>query len=143
LATHANAAGVKAIVVGRDGRLSGPELSRALQDGILAGGVDVVDIGQVPTPLVYFAAHTRQTGSGVAITGSHNPPRYNGFKMMLAGDTLYGEDIQQLAGTMARPQPEAPRGARHEVDVVREYLERITGDVRLARPLKVAVDCGN
>ena len=143
LASHARAADVSTVVVGRDGRLSGPELSQALQDGLLAGGVDVLDIGRVPTPLVYYAAHTQQTGSGVAITGSHNPPRYNGFKMMLAGDTLYGDAIQALAGTMARPAETAARGTRRELDIVGDYIARITGDVRLARPLKIAVDCGN
>src|SRR5690606_15811763 len=91
-----------------------------------------------------FAAHTQDTGSGVAITGSHNPPRYNGFKMMLAGDTLYGDQIQALAKTMARPTAyQGAAGARRELDIVGEYIARITSDVRLARPLKVAVDCGN
>lgn len=144
LAVHAQAARVGTIVVGRDGRLSGPELSQALQAGLLEGGVDVLDIGQVPTPLVYYAAHTQQTGSGVAITGSHNPPRYNGFKMMLAGDTLYGDAIQALARTMAQPAADAAApGVRRELDIVDEYIQRIAGDVKLARPLKIAVDCGN
>jgi len=143
LAEHAHAAGVGAFVVGRDGRTSGPELAQALQEGILAGGVDVIDIGRVPTPLVYFAAHTQQTGSGVAITGSHNPPRYNGFKMMLGGDTLFGERIQELARTMAQDLPQRPRGNRRELDVVSPYVQRITSDVRLKRSLKVAIDCGN
>ncbi len=143
LATHARAAKVQTVVVGRDGRLSGPELSQALQEGLLAGGVDVLDIGMVPTPLVYFAAHTQNTGSGVAITGSHNPPRYNGFKMMLAGDTLHGDAIQALAATMAQAAPAAQRGQRRELDIVNDYIQRITGDVKLARPLKIALDCGN
>src|SRR5690606_20577265 len=143
LAEHARAASVQTVVVGRDGRLSGPELSAALQDGLMSGGVDVLDIGQVPTPLVYFAAHTQKTGSGVAITGSHNPPRYNGFKMMLAGDTLYGDDIQALAATMAKSPAPAQKGSRRELDIIGEYIQRITGDVKLARPLKIAVDCGN
>src|SRR5690606_1812763 len=103
----------------------------------------VIDIGRVPTPLVYFAAHTQQTGSGVAITGSHNPPRYNGFKMMLGGDTLFGERIQELARTMAQDLPQRPRGNRRELDVVSPYVRRITSDVRLKRSLKVAIDCGN
>ena len=75
-------------------------LSTALQEGMLEQGIDTLDIGQVPTPLVYFAAHTMQTGSGVAITGSHNPPKYNGFKMMMGGRALYGEDVQELARVM-------------------------------------------
>lgn len=144
LAAHAQTAGVTTLVVGRDGRLSGPELAQALQSGMLEGGVDVLDIGQVPTPLVYYAAHTQQTGSGVAITGSHNPPRYNGFKMMLGGDTLYGDAIQALAQTMSQLPPAAARaGVRRELDIVDDYIQRIVGDVRLARPLKIAVDCGN
>lgn len=144
LAEHAHAAGVTSLVVGRDGRHSGPELSEALQEGLVAGGVDVIDVGQVPTPLVYFAANVKETGSGVAITGSHNPPRYNGFKMMMAGDTLFGDDIQKLAQTMAAPQPlPAKRGVSQAVDIIDTYVQRITGDVRLQRPLKVAIDCGN
>ncbi|MBU4613115.1 phosphomannomutase/phosphoglucomutase, partial [Achromobacter sp. GG226] len=143
LAAKARDAAVRAVVVGRDGRLSGPELSEALQNGLLSGGIDVIDIGMVPTPLVYFAANTQNTGSGVAITGSHNPPRYNGFKMMLAGDTLYGDDIQALAQSMAHPVANATPGIRRELDVVGDYISRITGDVKLARPLKIAIDCGN
>ena len=96
LAARAHAAGVTALVVGRDGRLSSPELSKALQQGIREGGINTIDVGQVPTPLVYFAAHTLKTGSGVAITGSHNPPEYNGFKMMMGGSTLHGESITRL-----------------------------------------------
>ncbi len=144
LGRRALAAGVSAIVVGRDGRHSGPELAEALSAGILEAGVDVIDIGQVPTPLVYFAAHVSGTGSGVAITGSHNPPRYNGFKMMLAGQTLHGEAITSLRTEMASAAPPAARsGKRQSQDVVPEYLQRIIGDVRLARPLRIAIDCGS
>ncbi len=143
LAQRAREAAVRAVVVGRDGRLSGPELSEALQNGLLSGGVDVIDIGMVPTPLVYFAANTQNTGSGVAITGSHNPPRYNGFKMMLAGDTLYGDDIQALSQIMTKPVANATPGIRRELDIVGDYITRITSDVKLARPLRIAIDCGN
>src|SRR5690606_24876383 len=144
LAEHARAASVQTVVVGRDGRLSGPELSAALQDGLMDGGVDVLDIGQVPTPLVYFAAHTQNTGSGVAITGSHNPPRYNGFKMMMAGDTLHGDSIQALAAEMQEAAPGAvARGSRRAADLIPEYIARIVGDVKLDRPLRIAIDCGN
>ncbi|MBO1113916.1 phosphomannomutase/phosphoglucomutase [Bordetella petrii] len=147
LADQAREQGVGALVVGRDGRLSSPELSRALQDGILEGGIDTIDIGQVPTPLVYYAAHTQGTGSGVAITGSHNPPQYNGFKMMMAGKALYGPAVQTLRDAMnAAPAGAAPapgRGGRRELDLAGEYIERIVGDVKLARPLKIAIDCGN
>lgn len=144
LANMAHAAGVKAIVVGRDGRLSGSALSDALQEGVLSGGIDVIDIGMVPTPLVYFATNTTGTGSGVAITGSHNPPEYNGFKMMMGTTTLYGEAITGLRAHMvANAAPTVAPGTRTEVDVIPEYLARIVSDVKLARPMKIAVDCGN
>ncbi len=148
LAAEAHRAGVKSVVVGRDGRLSGPDLADALQAGLLASGIDVVDIGMVPTPLVYYAANVTGTGSGVAITGSHNPPQYNGFKMMMAGTTLYGEAITGLREPMLQAVPGAKAaqltpGKRSEVDLVPEYLQRIVGDVKLARPMKIAIDAGN
>jgi len=149
LADQARAQGVDALVIGRDGRLSSPELAQALQDGIQDGGVDTIDIGQVPTPLVYYAAHTQGTGSGVAITGSHNPPQYNGFKMMMAGKALYGpavlalRDAMNAAAAQGGAPAAAPRGTRRALDLVDEYIGRIVGDVKLARPLKVAIDCGN
>ncbi|MFY1877934.1 phosphomannomutase/phosphoglucomutase [Achromobacter xylosoxidans] len=145
LAATAREQGVQTLVVGRDGRLSSEMLSQALQEGMLEGGVDTVDIGQVPTPLVYFAAHTLQTGSGVAITGSHNPPKYNGFKMMMGGRALYGEDVQALARRMnGGTDAPAPRpGVRRELDLVAAYITRIASGVKLARPMKIAVDCGN
>lgn len=148
LADEARAQNVSTLVVGRDGRLSSAELSEALQAGILDGGIDTLDIGQVPTPLVYYAAHAQQTGSGIAITGSHNPPQYNGFKMMMGGRALYGPDVLALRDTMnaARAHPPAPaaqRGTRRELDLIEEYIQRIIGDVKLARPMKIAIDCGN
>ncbi|MGA1253833.1 MAG: hypothetical protein ACO3WN_08400, partial [Burkholderiaceae bacterium] len=96
LAEKIRAHGLRQCVVGRDGRLSGPRLQAALSEGLVSGGVDVIDIGCVPTPVVYFATHLLKTGTGVAITGSHNPPQYNGLKMMVAGSTLAGEEIQGL-----------------------------------------------
>jgi phosphomannomutase/phosphoglucomutase len=96
LGSEAVARGVKAIVIGRDGRLSGPELARALAKGITQTGIDVIDIGRVPTPMTYFAAHELGTDSCVSVTGSHNPPEYNGLKMVLGGQTLHGEMIQDL-----------------------------------------------
>ncbi|WP_241048358.1 phosphomannomutase/phosphoglucomutase [Achromobacter xylosoxidans] len=145
LAATAREQGVQTLVVGRDGRLSSEMLSQALQEGMLEGGVDTVDIGQAPTPLVYFAAHTLQTGSGVAITGSHNPPKYNGFKMMMGGRALYGEDVQALARRMdGGTDAPAPRpGVRRELDLVAAYITRIASGVKLARPMKIAIDCGN
>lgn len=145
LAQQAQLNGVDTLVVGYDGRLSSPELSDALQDGITAGGVNSVELGMVPTPLVYFAAHTLKTGSGVAITGSHNPPQYNGFKMMVAGRTLYGPDIECLHDTMKGLSAlgNTKPGARRRHSIVDDYIQHIVSDVTLARPLKVAIDCGN
>ena len=144
----AAARGVREIVIGRDGRLSGPRLAAALADGINGAGVDAVDIGMVPTPLVYFATYELGNGSGVAVTGSHNPPEYNGLKMMIAGDTLYGEAITGLhdaiAGAgFARARNAARRGATRQLSLQARYLERIVSDLKLARPMKIAIDCGN
>ena len=145
LAAVARDQGVQTLVVGRDGRLSSEMLSQALQEGMLEGGVDTLDIGQVPTPLVYFATHIMQTGSGVAITGSHNPPKYNGFKMMMGGRALYGEDVQALARRMngGPDAPAARTGVRRELDLVAAYIARVASGVKLARPMKIAIDCGN
>lgn len=144
LAARAAQAGVKALVIGYDGRLSSPELAQALAEGIHEGGIDTLEVGMVPTPLVYFAAHTLGTGSGIAITGSHNPPQYNGFKMMMAGSALYGDDITSLRLDMTRPKGVAERRGQSEtIDVIDTYIERIVGDVGLARPMKIAMDCGN
>ena len=145
LAIRAREAGIQTLVVGRDGRLSSEMLSTALQEGMLEQGIDTLDIGQVPTPLVYFAAHTMQTGSGVAITGSHNPPKYNGFKMMMGGRALYGEDVQELARVMnggGAPVAAHP-GTRRQLDLVQAYVARVASGVKLARPMKIAIDCGN
>ncbi|ASC65589.1 phosphomannomutase/phosphoglucomutase [Achromobacter denitrificans] len=145
LAARALEQGIQTLVVGRDGRLSSEMLSVALQEGMLEGGVDTLDIGMVPTPLVYFAANVMQTGSGVAITGSHNPPKYNGFKMMMGGRALYGDDVQSLAATMNAAAPAAaPRaGTRRQLDLVAAYVARVASGIKLARPMKIAIDCGN
>jgi phosphomannomutase/phosphoglucomutase len=134
---------VKKVVVGRDGRLSGPELAQALMEGICASGVDVADIGMVPTPLGYFAAHHLATGSAVMVTGSHNPPDYNGFKIMLAGDTLHSTAITALRTRTVEGRLHRGRGRIAKVDVVEAYLARIVSDVQLARPMKIVLDCGN
>ena len=127
----------------RDGRLSGPELIAALTDGLLAAGADVIDVGMAPTPIAYFAAVHLDCGSCVAVSGSHNPPDYNGLKMVVAGDTLYGDDIQRLRTRIERGELKSGAGQRREADVLGAYVERIAGDVKLARPMKIAVDCGN
>ncbi|MBX9295725.1 phosphomannomutase/phosphoglucomutase [Chromobacterium vaccinii] len=143
VASEAIARKVKAIVIGRDGRLSGPELSEALADGIRAAGVDVIDVGRVATPMLYFAAHQLGTLSGVMVTGSHNPPDYNGFKMMLAGDTLAGEDIQKLYQRIVDSNLAEGEGSYRTEDIAEAYLERITSDIKLERPLNIVVDSGN
>ena len=143
LATTAQAKGVKRFVVGRDGRLSGPRLSQALSRGLMAGGMDVIDIGVVATPMVYYATYLFETGSGVMVTGSHNPPEYNGLKMMLAGETLAAEAIQDLRRVVEKGQFASGAGKREEVDISGSYLDRIASDVKLERPMTIAVDCGN
>jgi len=142
--TVARREGEKVVAVGRDGRLSGPALSGALIRGLVAAGVDVVDVGMVTTPMLYFAASTLAT-SGIQVTGSHNPKDYNGFKMVLAGRAIYGDEIQNLRRMMEGAgwdQPPRPGTVRH-VDVFPAYRDRIQGDIKLARPLKIVVDCGN
>jgi phosphomannomutase / phosphoglucomutase len=131
------------IAVGYDGRLSGPSLAAALATGIRKSGIGVIDIGRVTTPMVYFATHHLETGSGVAVTGSHNPPDYNGLKMMLGGETLAGEAVQQLRHRIESGDLTHGSGSFSRQDITRDYLERIGGDVKLARPMKVVVDCGN
>ena len=135
--------GERTVAVGRDGRLSGPSMAAALVRGLVASGVEVIDVGMVTTPMLYFAAHTLCT-SGIQVTGSHNPKDYNGFKMVLAGRAIYGDDIQNLRRTM-EAETALPRegGTVREVDVTAAYLERIVGDVKLSRPMKIVVDCGN
>jgi phosphomannomutase/phosphoglucomutase len=129
--------------VGRDGRLSSPELSVALMDGLNAAGADVIDIGIVPTPVTYFAAHHLGCGSAVMLTGSHNPGEYNGLKTVIAGTTLSGDEIQDLRKRVESGRHQSGAGKRSAADVLDAYVERIVGDVKLARPIKVAIDCGN
>ena len=143
LGSEAVARGQRAIALGRDGRLSGPALAGALAEGIRAAGVDVIDVGLVATPMCYFAAHHLGTHSAVMVTGSHNPPDYNGFKMVLAGETLAGEAIQALRRRIESSDYTQGRGGYRQHDIAPAYIERIAGDVKLARPLRIAVDCGN
>ena len=131
------------IAVGRDGRLSGPELLKALSEGINAAGVDVVDLGMVVTPMTYFAAQHLGTQCSVMVTGSHNPPDYNGLKMVIDGTTLSGDDIQALRARIERGDLARGDGTIRSEDIAPAYFDRITGDVRLARKMKIAVDCGN
>jgi phosphomannomutase / phosphoglucomutase len=135
--------GAPTFALGRDGRLSGPQLLDALAEGLAAAGADVIDIGMAPTPLAYFAAHHLGCGSCVAVTGSHNPPDYNGLKMVVAGNTLWGEDVQLLRRKIESQQLSCGQGKRSSADVLDAYVQRIVGDVKLARAFRLAVDCGN
>ena len=134
-------------VVGRDGRLSGPSLMAGLTEGLLSTGVDVIDLGVVATPMVYFGTNIsilgQQAKSGIMITGSHNPPDYNGFKMVLGGSAIYGEQIQALRERIVAKNFTSGQGTRSEHNIFPEYLQRIVGDVKLKRKIKIAVDCGN
>jgi phosphomannomutase/phosphoglucomutase len=143
LGSEALASKQKRFVIGRDGRLSGAELSAALARGIARSGCDVVDIGMAPTPVVYFAIQHLGAGSGVAVTGSHNPPDYNGLKMVIGGVTLSGELIQKLRARILNNDLASGQGSISSSDVRTAYLDRVASDVKLARPMRVAVDCGN
>ena len=124
---------VDTLCVGRDGRLSGPKLSEALIAGITDMGINVKSIGMTPTPVLYFATFMTQTGSGVAVTGSHNPPEYNGLKMMMAKDTLFGDGIQALRARIeAGIEVAQQKGRVEEIDVITPYLDKVTTDVKLA-----------
>ncbi|CAD85806.1 MULTISPECIES: phosphomannomutase/phosphoglucomutase [Nitrosomonas] len=131
------------IAIGRDGRLSGPELAQALTNGIRKSGIDVIDVGMVPTPVLYYAAHELCGYSGVMVTGSHNPPEYNGLKIVLGGETLAAEAIQSLRLRIEQANFQHGQGSYRQHDIVQSYLQRIIADVKLARPVKIVVDCGN
>jgi phosphomannomutase / phosphoglucomutase len=135
--------GEQTVVIGRDGRLSGPELAAALASGLQRAGIDVIDLGVVATPMLYFATQVLDAPSGIMVTGSHNPPDYNGFKMVLAGDAIYGDTIQGLYHTIVKGDFASGNGSYRTHDIRHAYLQRITSDVKLARPMKIAIDCGN
>lgn len=144
--SEAVAAGEKAVAVGRDGRLSGPGLAAALIQGLKSTGLDVVDLGPVTTPMLYYVAATRGKfgcRSGIQVTGSHNPKDYNGFKMVMAGRAIYGEDIQQLRRRIEAEDYLKRPGRAARMDIVPEYAQRIVSDCTLARPMKIVVDSGN
>ena len=143
IGSEASARAQKEICIGRDGRLSGEELAAALARGIRKAGIGVVDLGMVATPMTYFAAYQLNTDSAVMVTGSHNPPDYNGLKMVLGGETLSGETIQKLRVRLENDDLAHGAGSYRQYDIAGEYLARIVGDVKLARPMKILVDCGN
>ncbi len=139
-------AGERAVAVGRDGRISGPALAAALARGLASTGLDVVDLGAVTTPMLYYVAATRGRhgcASGIQVTGSHNPKNYNGFKMVLAGRAIHGDEIQALRRRVETEDYVQGSGRIAAMDIVPEYAARIVGDCRLARPLKIVVDSGN
>ena len=131
------------VAVARDGRLSGPDLVAALSEGLLSTGCDVIDIGMVPTPVLYFATYSLNTGTGIMVTGSHNPPEYNGLKMMIGGDTLFGDGITGLYRRLVDSELESGNGERTEKDVREDYLQQIIGDIKLDKKMRIGVDCGN
>jgi phosphomannomutase/phosphoglucomutase len=143
IGTEAKARQQHTIAIGFDGRLSGPAFSQALACGIQQSGIDVIDLGRITTPMSYFAAFQLNTGCAVMITGSHNPPEYNGLKIVLAGETLSGEAIQDLRARIESGDLMTGNGSYVRYDIVPEYMARIIGDIHLARPMKLSVDCGN
>ena len=143
LGSEAEERGEQHIYVARDGRLSGPKLIIALTRGLMDSGRQVTDLGMVPTPVLYFAAYALGSGSGIMLTGSHNPPEYNGLKMVLGGTTLAGADIQALHQRIKSNDLIEARGTQDTAEVVQQYIERITTDVKLSRGMSVIIDCGN
>jgi phosphomannomutase/phosphoglucomutase len=143
IGSEAQHRGLKEIAVGRDGRLSGPDFAASLIEGLRAAGCDVIDIGAAPTPVVYFATYQLNIGSGVSVTGSHNPPDYNGFKIVLGGETLAESAIQDLYSRISEGRYTSGNGGLQRMDISRDYIGRITDDVMIERKLKVVVDCGN
>jgi phosphomannomutase / phosphoglucomutase len=143
LGTLARERGRDTFAIGRDGRLSGPELAAALAEGIRSAGANVIDLGMVATPMTYFAAQHLGTGCSVMVTGSHNPPDYNGLKMVVDAGTLAGDDIQSLRARIEEGRVGSGAGSYATHDIVPAYLDRIVGDVKVARPMKIAIDCGN
>jgi phosphomannomutase/phosphoglucomutase len=137
--------GQQTLVVGRDGRVSSPELHEALVEGLRAAGRDVIDIGMVPTPVLYFATHYLNTGSGVMVTGSHNPAQYNGLKIMLAGETLSGPEVLALRERLEGGTLQTGEGNYQEMDLMAEYIRRISEDipVALGNSYRIVIDCGN
>jgi len=133
----------KNVAVGRDGRLTSKELSDNLIEGLRATGIDVVDIGEVPTPVLYYATHSLGTGSGLMVTGSHNPPEYNGIKMVMGEKTLFGDMIQDIYTCIEKGSFKSGDGSIEEVSVLEDYIKTICNEIKLQRSLSIAIDCGN
>ncbi|MEO6172732.1 MAG: phosphomannomutase/phosphoglucomutase, partial [Arenimonas sp.] len=136
---------IRSIVVGRDGRLSSPELSQALIDGLRMAGREIIDLGLVPTPLVYFGTFHLRTGTGISVTGSHNPPNYNGFKIVVDGETLSGDAIQALHARISENRLHRSEAVGSVIprDISDDYIQRVSSDIQIERKLKVVIDCGS
>ena len=144
IGTEAQTLGETKIVVGRDGRLSGPKLSSVLIEGLMSTGIHVIDLGRVPTPLVYFATNViKDTDSGVMLTGSHNPVNHNGVKIVLKGKAIFEEDIQKIYQRILNQDFIEGEGSCEHKDIIPHYLDRVVGDIKIQKPLSVVVDCGN
>ncbi len=141
--SEARLRGLPTVAIGRDGRLSGPALSEALCEGLRSTGMEVIDVGAVATPMLYFAAHEMAASTGIMVTGSHNPPDYNGLKMVMGGAPVAGDAVQALRARIEAGEFVDGVGSAREESINEAYLRRITGDIRLARPMKIVVDCGN
>lgn len=135
--------GEHTIAIGRDGRLSGPKLLNALQAGIADSGCNVINIGMVTTPILYFATHNLNTRSGAMLTGSHNPPEYNGIKIVIGGETFSDTAILKLHQRITEGDFHRGHGVIEEIDVIHDYMQHIVNDIKIERPLKIVIDCGN
>jgi phosphomannomutase/phosphoglucomutase len=143
IGSEARARGDDKVIMARDGRLSGPELSLALGQGLLSSGCDVIDIGAVPTPVLYYATHVLETRSGVMLTGSHNPANYNGVKIVLAGQTLSEDAIQALYQRIIDENFSKGHSKPSFQEITANYIAKIRDTVKLNKSLKIVVDCGN
>ena len=143
LGTDAQEQGITSMVVGRDARLTGPELKKALMVGLCETGTDVIDVGTVPTPLVYFATNRLSTNSGIMVTASHNPASHNGFKMVMNGMTVSTQGVQDVYQSILKKRFVKGNGTVSQYDIVPDYIEFVTKQIHLKKPLKVVVDCGN
>jgi len=137
------AKGERGVVVGRDGRLTSMTLMDAIKAGLIESGCHVIDVGMVPTPLVYFSTYTKGATSGVMITGSHNPPEYNGFKIMIAGETLLSDRIQALYSRIINQDFSSGAGSSISVNIDEDYINTIVSDIKLDKELSIVIDCGN
>ena len=140
---EARVRGLPSVAIGRDGRLSGPALSEALCEGLQSSGMEVIDVGAVATPMLYYAAHELAASTGIMVTGSHNPPEYNGLKMVLGGAPVAGAGVQALRERIETDSFVDGVGSRRSESINEAYLRRICDDVKLARPMRIVVDCGN